>query len=207
MIATIVAVAVFVIFVLFIVLMKMSFAATLDVLVVPTEARVLVNGQEYQNGVYEGLMAGTVQVEISLEGFETQQFELELKRNETTRLYTYLKGNESWYQNADENNLKMLDIILEHEGELETKKLTAKYPIMKDLPMVYENYTDGFTKYVSYRIDGGQYAQCKQEFCVKITDISGGSYETALKTMQSYGYSPSNYEIIYEDASQNGHAE
>lgn len=189
-----------------IVSINMLYSATLDIVVVPTEAKILINGEEYKNGVYQNARTGKAKVNISLDGFETQEFEIELKRDERTRLYTYLEGNEEWYESMDEDNQNLLDIINEHKGEQQTVELKDKYPIMADIPIVFERYLSNYTEYVSYRVDGGKYDGCEQEFCLKITDISGGNYEKALDVIREKGYNPSDYEIIYEDVSQKGHA-
>lgn len=189
-----------------IVSINMLYSATLDIVVVPTEAKILINGEEYKNGVYQNVRTGKAKVNISLDGFETQEFEIELKRDERTRVYTYLEGDAGWYEGMDEDSSYLLDIINEYKGEQQTVELKDKYPIMSDIPIVYERYLNNYTEYVSYRIDGGEYEGCEQEFCLKITDISGGNYERALKSIREKGYNPSDYEIIYEDVSQKGHA-
>ena len=185
---------------------RLTFSAKLDVLVVPADASVLINGKEYDNGVYENLQVGKAKVSISKEGFDSQEFEIELKRNEETRLYTYLEGNEEWYDSADTNTQYLLDIINEYRGEQQTVELLNKYPIMKSVPIVIEKFYNNYTEYISYRIDGGIFEGCEKEFCLKITDISGGNYERALQTIRDKGYDADDYEIIYEDASTKGHA-
>ena len=77
---------------------------------------------------------------------------------------------------------------------------------MESLPLVYEKYFNNYTEYVYYRIDGGEYEGCKTDYCLKITDFTGGNYDRALKLMQDKGYNPDDYEIIYFDSSQKGHA-
>ncbi len=186
---------------------NMNYSASLDILVVPTDAKILVDGREYANGLYENLHIGKALVQISREGFESQKFEIELRRGEKTKLYVLLDGDEEFSNdNADETTLYLTDIINEYLGELETAELVEKYPIMADLPIAYEDYLDNYTKYVSYRVDGGQYKECTQVFCLKITDITGGNYERALEAIRGRGYNPDDYEIIYEDTSKKGHA-
>lgn len=183
-----------------------NYSATLDILVVPTDAMVMINGEQYENGIYENMHIGKTHVSISLEGFDSQDFEIELKRGEKTRLYTYLDTDSDWYQNIDDNTQYLIDIINEYKGELETKELMDKYPVMKDIPIVVEEYFNNYTQYVYYRIDGGIYEECEQEFCLKITDISGGNYDRALQTLREKGYNPDDYDIIYDDTNKKGHA-
>ncbi len=186
---------------------KMVFSASLDLLIVPTDATIMIDGERYENGIYENLMAGTKKVVISREGFDTAEYDIELKRGELTRLYAHLGGNPEWYENlTDQDTLYLLDIIYEYEGQQQLKELRAKYPIMESLPIVFERYFNNFTEYVHYRIDGGEFNECENSFCLKITDYSGGNYDRALDLMREKGYNPDDYEIFYEDSSKKGYA-
>ncbi len=73
---------------------KMTFSASLDVLVVPTDATIMIDGEKFENGIYENLAIGKRKVVITREGFDTAEFEIELNRDETTKLYTLLGGNQ-----------------------------------------------------------------------------------------------------------------
>ena len=198
---------VIVILVLIYVSIKMTFSASLDVLVVPTDATIMIDGEKFENGIYENLAVGKRKVVISREGFDTSEFEIELKRDEKTRLYAHLGGNQEWYDNlTDQTTLYLLDSIYEFEGQQQLKVIRAKYPIMESLPIVYEKYFNNYTEYVYYRIDGGEYEKCKTEYCLKITDFTGGNRDRALDLMREKGYNPDDYEIIYEDSSKRGYA-
>lgn len=71
-----------------------------------------------------------------------------------------------------------------------------KHPILRDLPIEYNKYDAQKKKTVSFRIDGGAFTDCKAEFCLKVTDYSGDSYDAAIEKLKEYGYDPSKYEII-----------
>ena len=142
---------VIVILVLIYVSIKMTFSASLDVLVVPTDATIMIDGEKFENGIYENLAVGKRKVVISREGFDTSEFEIELKRDEKTRLYAHLGGNQEWYDNlTDQTTLYLLDIIYEFEGQQQLKVIRAKYPIMESLPIVYEKYFNNYTEYVYF---------------------------------------------------------
>ena len=199
--------SVIIILILVFISIKTVFSASLDVLVVPTDATILIDGEKFENGIYENLLVGKRKVVISREGFDTMEFEIELKRDERTRIYEYLGGNSEWYASlTDPDTLYLIDIIKEYHGQQQLVDLRARYPVMESLPIIFEHYYNNYTEYISYRIDGGQYKECKQSFCLKITDFSGGNYNRALDYMREKGYNPSDYEIIYEDSSQKGHA-
>ncbi len=107
---------------------------------------------------------------------------------------------------TDETTLYLISIINEYEGQQQLKKIREKYPVMESLPMVYEKYFNSYTEYVYFRIDGGEYEDCKEDYCLKITDFSGGNHDRALQLMRDKGYNPDDYEILYVDSSQKGHA-
>ncbi len=187
--------------ILLVVSFKMLFSASLDILVVPAEATVLIDGEKYENeNIYNGLMTHTAHVEISMKGFDTQSFDVELKRDETTKIYTYLKGNDAWYEeHKDDTKVQTsLELIYEQTGEEAVQSLNDKYPILSILPIVYEKYLNNYTEYVSYRIDFGEYDGCEREYCVMITDYSGGNRERALAAIRNRGFSPDDYQILYQ---------
>lgn len=194
---------------LFVILMVVSVkslrAAKLEILVAPTSAEILIDGEKYQNGIYDGMEEGVYTVKILQDGFNTEEFQIELKSDETTKLYKYLKGNDGYYENHMED-LEIMRLVSEYEVGLVAQNYLEKYPIMKVLPLVVEKYAEDFTEYTWFRIDGGKYDECEKEFCLKITDMSGGNYEKALKMIQKKGFDPDDYKIIYEDDSKKGKA-
>lgn len=71
-----------------------------------------------------------------------------------------------------------------------------KYPIVKELPMVYAKYEDNYEKYIEFRIDGGKFSECEKEFCLMITDVSGDdNYKKAINEIKKLNYNPDDYEI------------
>ncbi len=179
---------------------KSMFSAGLDILVVPADAKIMIDGERFENEKqYSGLMARTAHVEISMDGFDTQSYDLELKKNETTKIYTYLTGNDAWYEGHknDERVQTSLELINEYHGEVQVEDLNKKYPILSILPIVYEKYLNNYTEYVSYRVDFGAYDECEGEYCVMITDYTGGNRERALTAIRNKGFSPDDYEVHY----------
>ena len=179
---------------------KNMFSAKLEILVVPTDAKIMIDGQRYENKkTYESLMVKTIHVDISMEGFDSKSFDLELKKDETTKIYTYLTGNDAWYvEHKDDEDVSIfLELINEANGEEEVKNMHEKYPILSVLPIVYEKYLNNYTQYISYRIDVGEFEGCSSDFCLMITDISGGNRERALQAIRDKGFNPDDYEILY----------
>ena len=172
--------------------------ATVNILVAPISSSIKINNKEYQNGQHK-FSPGTYQVEISKEAFNTKTFTLNLKSGETVNLHAYLEqsdGTDSWYLTHNEDDLIRTQIG-DEEATKESEKYSKKYPIVKVLPLIYANYDDNYN-YTEYRIDGGKLEGCKKEFCLKITDTTGGNEENAKRYIRENGYNPDKYEIIYE---------
>lgn len=78
--------------------------------------------------------------------------------------------------------------------------LEEKFPIISSLPIMVEYYSDDYSLYTKYFIS---YALLDGDTKVelKITDYTGGNYENALLKVKELGYEPSDYEIEYNDVS------
>ena len=79
-----------------------------------------------------------------------------------------------------------------------SNSLYEQYPILNILPIIYANYDENWN-YTEFRIDGAISAECDNEFCIKISDTTGGNYETALDLIRQKGYNPSDYKIFYTE--------
>lgn len=171
--------------------------ATLDLLVAPVSAEVKINGRTYNNGKHK-FDPGTINVEITKEGFRAQNYTIDLPSNKTTKLYTYLVQNDGsldWYINHQEDQM-IMTMIGDAKADEEGKKYTEEFPAIQGLPIIYVDYLSG--PYTDFRVDGGKFPGCKKDFCIKITDTAGNGYEKALNMIRERGYDPDNYEVIYE---------
>ena len=70
------------------------------------------------------------------------------------------------------------------------------YPILNILPIIIDEY-DAEYNYTNYRIDGGNEDRCTHDFCLIITDTTGGNEENAKTQITNRGYDLNDYEIIY----------
>ena len=175
-----------------------SSLATLDLLIAPKSSTIKINDKIYQNGEYK-LKPGTYTVEISKKNFFTKTFTLNLKSNKTTKLHTYLEqtdGSYSWYLNHPEDDFIRTQIG-DEEATKESEQYKKDYPIITVLPLIHAEYDDQYN-YTEYRIDGGNFEECEKEFCLKITDTTGGNEENAKNLIRKNGYNPEKYEIIYD---------
>lgn len=197
---------VFLVIILIVVSVRRIYSGALRIVVAPTSASIVIDGKKYENGSYEGVRAGIVHVDITAEGFEPESFDLNIAPDVITGIYSCLKTDDSnLLQEGD--YAETCSLVKEYYGEKEKDEFSQRYPISNVIPVVVEEYSWDYTSYTYYRIDFGKYKDCeREEYCVKITDFSGGNYDNAIKMIRKKGYNPNDYEIIYEDSSKWGHA-
>ena len=114
-------------------------------------------------------------------------------------MYTYLRqtdGSFSWYQNHPDDGL-LLTQIGDYLADQETSSYAKKYPIMEALPIIYANYDKNYN-YTEFRIDGGKFDGCNSDFCIKITDSTGGNLDLAKSKIKDAGFNPDDFQILYE---------
>ena len=168
----------------------------IELLVAPSSATTTIDGKKYQNGKFN-IEPGEHRVHIEKEGFITQDFSFNTMS--TTKIYTYLHqtdGSFSWYQNHSEDSL-LLTKVGDYLSDQEATTYSKKYPIMEALPFVYANYDKDYN-YTEFRIDGGEFDGCNTNFCLKITDTTGGNLNLAKSKIKDAGFNPDDYQIIYE---------
>lgn len=78
--------------------------------------------------------------------------------------------------------------------------LAQTYPIIKDLPLVVDEYSDGYGTYTYYTISYDAINQDPKNFKLIIMDYTGGNYQKALDAIRKLGYDPKSYTIEYTDA-------
>ncbi len=171
--------------------------ATLDILVSPVSSEITINGQTYKNGSHK-LEPGTYTAEIKKPDFITKTFTLTLVSGKTTNLHTYLNqtdGSLSWYLSHNDDAILATQIGDEEADQL-MENAAKSYPILNILPIIIDEY-DAEYNYTNYRIDGGNEDRCTHDFCLIITDTTGGNEENAKTQITNRGYDLNDYEIIY----------
>lgn len=170
--------------------------SSIEILVAPESARIQVGNKTYKNGQHK-LPSGSYHVVISKDGFITQELDIELIQGKTTRLLACLNeenGSYDWY-NSNADDRQLCTSIGDQEAEEIQNQLLEEYPISTIIPIRVIEY-DGVT-YTNFRIDINQSENCHTEFCLQITDFTGGNEQRAYDVILEKGYNPSDYEIIY----------
>ena len=173
-------------------------SATLELLVTPVSAEVIIDGKKYENGTYK-FEPGELNVIIKKEGFKEQEKIVTRAENTITKLYAYLMpldGSFDWYLTHEED-MMILNAIGDSAANENSRTYLERYPIIDVLPIIYANYDESWD-YTEFRVDGGTFENCKQEFCLKVKDTTGGNLEKALSLIRENGFTPEDYEIIYE---------
>lgn len=168
----------------------------ISILVAPVSATITINGKNYTNGTYN-LPTGEVTATIQKDGFITKK--ITINTSETTNIHTYLlqsDGTYTWYLEHPED-ATILTTIGGEEAKLLSNDYQNKYPIMQNLPIIFAEYDKEYN-YTEYRIDGGSFPDCPIDFCIKITDTTGGNYQPAINKLKSLDQDIEKYHILYE---------
>ena len=187
---------IFITIILVITAINMRKTEEIEVLVAPISAEITIDGKEYQNGTFN-IEPGEHQVHIEKTGFISQDFSFNTLS--TRKIYTYLKqtdGSYSWYSNNSEDS-NILTQIGDYEADREAELYSSQNPIVQVLPIFYAHYDENYN-YSEFRIDGGEFDGCESNFCLKVTDTTGGNMELAKNKIKEAGYNPNNYQILYE---------
>ena len=181
--------------ILVITIFSMRASEEIDLLVTPTSATTTIDGKIYQNGTIK-LEPGEHHIHIEKPGFITQDFSF--NTTSSKKIYSYLRqtdGGVSWYLNHPED-AQLLTQIGDYTADQESISYTDKYPITKSLPIIFANYSS--SGYKEFRVDGGSFDGCSSDFCLKITDTTGGNFELAKNKIKDTGFDPNDYQILYE---------
>ena len=187
---------IFIAAVLIFTILNITATAEVEILVAPSSATILINGKSYKNGIYN-LPKGNLSVKITKDGFTSKEYTFNSAAS--GKLYDYLTqsdGSYNWYLEHDDDAMTLTKIG-DTEASVLSNSYNAKHPIIEHLPIIVAFYDDN-DNYTEYRIDGGSFLECNTDFCLKITDTTGGNLEPAKNNLVSLGFSPDDYQIIYE---------
>ena len=175
--------------------------ATLSSTIAPSTAIITINGKKYPINQEIRFEPTDITATVSADGFQSQNFNLHLEKDQTSTITTYLvpdNNDLSWYeQDFTESRLYLkVNSILTSQY---ANKYAEKYPVSTILPIVVVEVDPVTYDWTEYRIDSGEFNECKTEFCIKITDTTGGNREKALERIRKEGFNPDDYQIIYKE--------
>lgn len=197
---SIVAFIILVIIIIFLAISNAKKSSTLHTIIAPSFATLTINDKNYQPNQDYKFEPGNYEVKISAAGFQEKTLTLELTHNQTTNLYQYLTPDDndlSWYYQDPKEN-KLYEQVTDALASQQAAEYREKYPIVSLLPLSVVEVDKQTYTMKEYRIDVGEYNDCKTNFCLKITDMTGGNQEAAYAKLRDNGYNPEDYEIIYQ---------
>ncbi len=177
-------------------------SATLNIMVAPTNAKVLINGREYSSEGEYKIRPGEYTAEISADGFIARTENFTVEDGGMEKLWLFLDpedGNPNWFYDNPRDGL-IVGAIREVYTLDAISQLQEANPILNDLPVDVDFYTGDYSKKISYTISYEMSAD-KTSFEIVIEDRTGGNYEAALSKIRNLGYEPSDYKITYKDTS------
>ncbi len=175
--------------------------ATLHTIIAPSFAKMNIDGKTYPINKDIRFKPGEYTVTIIANDFETQERKLNLQEHQTTTLALYLNPEEgdpfNWYETHDEEYSYYLSAANYLANE-SAANYAAKYPIVTAIPFTVVEVDPVTYDWTEYSVTGGNFDGCKTDFCVKITDTTGGNREKALQKIREKGFNPDDYQILYE---------
>lgn len=181
---------------LFITAISLKDTTEIEIRIAPASATINIDGKTYQNGKFR-IPTGNHNIKIEKDGFTTKEYSFDTAT--TDKLFDYLvesNGSYDWYLNHNDDAL-LLTSIGDYESTLKSEEYNSRYPVVKILPIIYAHYDEEYN-YTEYRVDGGSFPDCASDFCLKITDTTGGNYDSALQKIKDSGFNPDDYQILYE---------
>lgn len=162
----------------------------LTVSVVPSDAKVIANGQQISDGT-NWLMAGTYELSVEKEGFEPQKRTITVtpdKKNNVAAISLVAKSDEAkkW---ADKHENEYRDN--EQYGAIEAREngkyFTEQNPITKKLP-----FTDPYFS-ISYVVNDDQ------SIYLTVNTPSPRYRFYAVEKIREWGYDPTDFDVAFKD--------
>ena len=175
--------------------------ATVDIQVAPSEAVIELNGKTYANFESHDILPGNYHVKISMEGMQTKEFDLVLESDGFAKIRTYLldaNGGFGYYVTHPDDELLLAEVANDQVSKEFVEKYDKATSIIKQLPLLYDDYTADFSEYIKYEIDLDERDDCAKILCLKIIDSTGGNEQVAMNKIAEIGYNVDDYDIEYE---------
>lgn len=177
-------------------------SATLNVLVLPVDAKISVNGQNLANGSHR-FYPGTLSIRIERDGHESIEEKIDLKFGEVKIFHRYLNpinGDLSIFRKKRNYQLlkliakdqKMADFIKDIEKK---KKIKTLLPLNSDF--LSPDYSEeGASKNIIVN-DGSTHSKCDEEFCLLVTMLRGNEKDVR-EMIGRFNFNYDDYKVIYE---------
>lgn len=164
---------------------KATRTATVDILTVPSTAKVRIDGGEYGNGAYM-VHPGDYEVMVEAEGFATKTVSVSARADEISKIWVYLVPEEGfeWYALRDnygefEELAKMVDVSrnITTDQDMVAAEFVEEYKIEVQrvdevLPInIYEYNNEGsiYTTLKDVSINKSSSSDCRKFLCIEVS--------------------------------------
>ena len=173
--------------------------ATVDILTVPSVAKVKIGGGEYESGAYR-IHPGDYEATVYAEGFVTKTVPVEARAGEISKVWVYLvpeEGNLNYYaQHVDDwYNMGLM-------SDEEAQRVYRLLSIQEELPMDYverEMDNEGemnLVKDITISANNGE--GCETYYCLKVATILDKNEETVRGLLAEKGFNLDDYEVEWK---------
>ncbi len=177
------------------------FSAKVSIVVAPSIAKVKIGDREFSSSEEFNIQPGEYTVSVSADGFEARTGKLVAKADEISNVHLYLVPSsaetENWYNEHDSDALIMGE-IKSWERLKEIDELVEKEPVLANLPLTVEYYTDDYAKYtkfiISFDLDDSS-----RGFYLIMKDYTGEGKQAALDKLAEIGMDTKDLKLEYQD--------
>ncbi|MBR3056193.1 hypothetical protein IKG64_02755 [Candidatus Saccharibacteria bacterium] len=173
--------------------------ATVDILTVPSVAKVKIGGGDYESGVYR-IHPGDYEATVYADGFVTKMMPVEARAGEISKVWVYLvpeEGNLNYYaQHVDDwYNMGLM-------SDEEAQRVYKVLSIQEELPMDYveqnETEYEGAVVASKYIVIDKSNVSCEAYYCLRIATIFNKSEDTVRAILAEKSFNMDDYDIEWK---------
>ena len=174
-------------------------SAMVDILTVPSVAKVRIGGGEYKSGAYK-IHPGDYEATVTAEGFVSKTVSVSAREGEISKVWVYLvpeEGNMNYYAQHEEDweNMKLID-------DEEAKRVYKILAIQEELPMDYiEREVDDegeMSLKKDITISANNRGECRAYYCLKVATILDKNEDVVKKMLTDKGFELNDYEVEWK---------
>ena len=174
---------------------KQAKTAIIDIMVAPSDAKILLDGVEYKNDASYRIAPREYKVEITRPGFVSKEYTISATDGATTKVYDYLVGEDGsfkWY----ETNVTGLNTLKMVGQDAKAKEFLKKMSILDILPYTYSVLDENTMEYTTFAVEVDR-KNCADRLCLAAVNQANSTRELIDATMKNLGYDMENYEVYY----------
>ena len=174
-------------------------ATLLDLNIAPVFSSITLDGNSVSQGTIE-VEPGTHHLAFTAEGFESKEYDVDVKSGRTNSVSDYLLNSENgllYYENS-EADMDALHSVDDETAKEFVSKFDKKYSLKTHTPFS-EKY--GYSRhYGMMKVTFGEgSSKCHVRLCLIVKDAESEESRAALrKALASRGYNVDDYEVVYE---------